>query len=106
RLLLSADNMFRAYRLDVGPLLSPENELALCFRSLTEDLKRKRPRPRWKTNLVNDQQLRWRRTSLLGRVPGWSPPLPVVGPWRDVRLETGPFLVSELGLSARLEGED
>jgi beta-mannosidase len=106
RLLLSADNMFRAYRLDVGPHLRPHNELVLGFRSLAEDLKRKRPRPRWKTNLVNHQQLRWQRTSLLGRMPGWTPPAPVVGPWRAVRLDHGPCVVSDLRLSSRMEGED
>jgi beta-mannosidase len=102
--LLTTDNMFHAYRLNVGPYVRPRNELVLSFRSLTEDLKRKRPRPRWKTNLVSHQQLRWYRTSLLGRIPGWSPPVPPVGPWRAVRLDTRPFTVSELRLASRTEG--
>jgi beta-mannosidase len=38
--------------------------------------------------MVAHQQLRWIRTTLLGRTPGWSPPAPVVGPWRDIWLET------------------
>ncbi len=104
RRLLSTDNMFRAYRLDVAPHLRSHNELVLGFRSLAVELKRKRPRPRWKTGLVSDQQLRWQRTSLLGRMPGWSPPAAVVGPWRAVRLETGPFLLSDLRLASRMEG--
>src|SRR5262245_62826617 len=87
--LLTTDNMFRAYRIDVRPHLRERNELVIGFRSLTASLNRKRPRPRWKTNLVKHQQLRWFRTSLLGRMPGWSPPVPIVGPWRAVRLETG-----------------
>src|SRR5919197_176430 len=78
--LLTTDNVLRAYRVNVAPYLRPRNELVLGFRSLAEDLKRKRPRPRWKTNLVSHQQLRWYRSSLLGRIPGWSPPVPVVGP--------------------------
>jgi len=106
RRLLVTDNMFRVYRIDVGSDLQPQNELILAFRSLAEDLKRKRPRPRWKTNLVNHQQLRWYRCSLLGRIPGWSPPAPVVGPWRDVRLDTGPLIVTDLCLTSQMEGED
>jgi beta-mannosidase len=95
KLVLTADNMFRAYRIDITPHLKPSNELALVFRSLSQDLNQKRPRPRWKTNLVNHQQLRWRRTTLLSRMPGWSPPVAAVGPWRTVRLEVGPVLVSD-----------
>src|SRR6185437_13543749 len=106
RRLLIADNMFRAYRVNIAPYLRLRNELVLAFRSLAEELKRKRPRPRWKTNLVNHQQLRWFRSSLLGRLPGWSPPVPVVGPWRTVRLDTQPFALSDLRLTSRIENED
>lgn len=101
--LLTTDNMFRAYRIDVRPHLRERNALVLGFRSLTEALTRKRPRPRWKTNLVTHQQLRWFRTSLLGRMPGWSPPVPVVGPWRAVRLDTEPISAAELMLRTDLE---
>ncbi len=104
--LLTTENMFRAYRIDVWPYLRPRNELVLGFRSLSEDLKKKRPRPRWKTNLVSHQQLRWHRTSLLGRIPGWSPPLAAVGPWRPVRIDTRPFFLSDFRLSARVEGTE
>ena len=37
--------------------------------------------------MVKQQQLRWVRTTLLGRTPGWSPPAAPVGPWRAVWLE-------------------
>lgn len=105
-LILSSDNMFRGYRVDVGKVLRDENELVIRFRSLTADLKRKRPRPRWKTNLVNNQQLRWLRTSLLGRIPGWSPPVPAVGPWRAVRLERAAVLLSDIQRTASLVGAE
>jgi beta-mannosidase len=106
RLLLRTENMFRTYRVDVEPYLRPDNELVLGFRSLSEALKAKRPRPRWKTKLVDHQQLRWYRTSLLGRIPGWSPPAPAVGPWRAVWLDTRPFSLSGLSLHSGMDGED
>jgi len=102
--ILTTDNMFRSYCVDVSPYVRLENELIICFRSITEDLKRKRPRPRWKTNLVNNQQLRWHRTSLQGRIPGWSPPAPAIGPWRDIQLETGPFTPRDTQLKTRIQG--
>ncbi len=104
--ILSTNNMFRAYRVDVADKLKAENELAICFRSLNADLKKKRPRPRWKTNLINNQQLRWQRTTLLGHIPGWSPPVPAVGPWRDVRLECAPVVISNVKRVATVDGND
>lgn len=101
--VLSTDNMFRGYRADIRNLLQPENELLLCFRSLAHSLNQKRPRPRWKTNLVSQQQLRWQRTTLLGRIPGWSPAVPPVGPWREIRVESGLALLSGVRLQSRLE---
>src|SRR5207248_835028 len=98
RRVLSSANMFRKYRIDVTPDLQTHNELVIGFRSLAKFLKQPRPRPRWKTNLVSHQQLRWCRTSLLGRIPGWTPPVPAVGPWRAVRLEIGEVAVEDLRL--------
>ena len=103
-LLLTTDNMFRSHCVDVSSRLRLDNELVIGFRSVTEALKRKRPRPRWKTNLVNNQQLRWHRATLQGRIPGWSPPAPAIGPWRAIRLETGPITPHALYLRPRLEG--
>jgi beta-mannosidase len=102
--ILASDNMFRSYRVDVTGRLRADNELAIVFRSVARDLQRKRPRPRWKTNLVCHQQLRWLRTSLQGRIPGWSPPVPTVGPWRPVRLETGPVQWLKRHVHAELDG--
>jgi len=65
-----------------------EHELVLCFRALTPWLARRRPRPRWRTRLIDAQQLRYVRTSLLGRMPGLGPRLPAVGPHRAVYVET------------------
>jgi len=85
--VLETDNMFRAYELDVGAALRDVNELAIRFRSLGALLEARRGRPRWRTKLVDQQQLRWFRTTLLGRIPGWTPPVAAAGPWRPVVLE-------------------
>ncbi len=104
--LLTTDNMFRAYRLDISSLLQTQNELVIGFRSMSADLQQKRPRPRWKTNLVNHQQLRWRRTTLVGRIPGWCPPVPTIGPWRDIRLERLATSLTDVQLKTRVDGTD
>ncbi len=61
--------------------------LRLVFRALAPVLARKHPRPRWKTRVVAEQSLRWHRTMLLGRCPGFAPGPPTIGPWRPVSLE-------------------
>jgi len=85
--VLSSDNMFVANVVEVSALLRAENELVIRFASLAAALSRPRPRPRFRTRLIDRQQLRWIRTTMLGRMPGWSPPAAPVGPWRDVVIE-------------------
>ena len=87
-LVLASDNMFVRHEVDVSHALQRVNTLVLRFRSLNAALEQRRPRPRWRTKLVEHQQLRWVRTTLLGRMPGWSPPVRPVGPWRSVWLES------------------
>lgn len=91
--LLSSDSMFLAHRVAVGDRLRlAGNELLLRFRALQPALARRRPRPRWRTPMVAHQQLRWIRTTLLGRTPGWSLPAAPVGPWRSIDwLEAQPW---------------
>ena len=82
-----SDNMFLAHEFDLTDALRDSgNELLLCFGSLDKHLAPRRPRPRWRVPMLAQQQLRWVRTTLLGRTPGWSPAAPVVGPWRAVAL--------------------
>lgn len=89
-LLLVSRSMFISHRIDVGSfLLAKDNELLIHFGPLDDQLAVSRKRPRWRTPMVAHQQLRWFRTTLLGRTPGWSPPAAVVGPWRDIWLERG-----------------
>ena len=85
--IVSSRNMFLAQRVDVTERLRDENRLAICFRSLTAALAQRRARPRWKAALVAHQNLRWFRTTLLGRIPGWTPPITPVGPWGPIALE-------------------
>ena len=80
--LLTSANMFLAHRCDVSALLSTDNQLYIRFAPLDAFLAARRRRPRWRTPMVEHQQLRWVRTTLLGRTPGWSPPAAPVGPWR------------------------
>ena len=87
QLLLKSDNMFLEHVLDVGLHLKQHNELVIGFHSPSSALEQRRPRPRWKTKLIRQQQMRWVRTTLLGRITSWSPPVAPVGPWRAVTLE-------------------
>ena len=82
--LLSSDNMFVGHErlLERGG-----GELLIRCRALDVALGGKRPRPRWRAPMIENQQLRWFRATLLGRTPGWSPPAQAVGPWRPVALE-------------------
>ncbi|HEY5188284.1 MAG TPA: hypothetical protein VII87_04565 [Solirubrobacteraceae bacterium] len=105
-LVLSSESMFAAHRVHVGPVLRGENELAICCRALTPRLAgRRRPRARWRTRLVAEGNLRFFRTMLLGRAPGFAPGPAVAGPWRPVRLErrAGPALATRR-LRTRITG--
>lgn len=87
RALVHSENMFIAHELDVSDHLRADNELVVHCHALGPLLRQKRARPRWRTRLVEQQNLRWFRTTLLGRMPGWSPPVAPVGPWRSIGLE-------------------
>jgi len=82
--ILSSQNMFVSHQINVSEYLQDENKLVLCFRSLKNHLAERRSRPQWKTKLIEQQQLRWVRTTLLGRIPGWTPPVAPVGPYQPV----------------------
>ena len=87
--------------------LARGDELVIRCRALDAALAARRPRPRWRAPMIENQQLRWFRTTLLGRTPGWSPPAAAVGPWRPVCVERRRGLVVEdVRLVARLDGRD
>lgn len=101
-LILSSDNMFLQHDVDLSHL-PRRGTLSICFQALTTALATRRPRPRWRTRLVEQQQLRWLRTSLMGRIPGWSPTAAPVGPFRPVMVRTSKdIIVQENHLRAAL----
>jgi beta-mannosidase len=73
----------------VAFIAAAQNDIVIVCRSLRQHLAKRRPRARWKTRLVEAQQLRWVRTCLLGRMPTWPPNAAPVGPWRPVEVVIG-----------------
>jgi len=87
--ILESASMFASHEVDVSGLLRERNELLIEFAPLSSALRERRgrrPAARWRTRVVAEQQLRWFRTTLLGRAPGFSPEPETVGPWRPVAL--------------------
>ena len=87
--ILESGSMFASHDVNVTALVRPQNELLIVCRSLSAALRAQRPRKpaaRWRTRVVSEQSLRWFRTTLLGRAPGFSSEPEPVGPWRPVTL--------------------
>jgi beta-mannosidase len=104
--ILDSDNMF--LRHDVEVVLAGDNELLIAFRSLDKALEqrqesRKAGRARWRTKIVENNALRLVRTTLLGHMTGWQPPVHAVGPWRSIRLVDRDL---DIDLRATLDGDD
>ncbi len=104
--IASSRNMFIEQEVPLDGLLRERNELVVCCRSLATELKVRRPRPRWRTRLVEAQQLRWIRTALIGRIPTWTPTAAPVGPWRGIWLEERSRLsIARADVRPTLEGD-
>lgn len=83
--VLDSSNMFVSHDVEIELDEGPHTLLVHC-RSLQPILARRRARPRWKSPDLVHQNLRWIRTTLLGRqVGGVQSPAPV-GPWRPITL--------------------
>jgi len=106
RHVLHSASMFVAHTVPVERGLRGDNELVLRFHALSPLLAAKRPRPKWRARLVSHQALRWYRTSLVGRIPAWCPPVAPVGPWRPILIETAPLGVERTEVRAEIAGED
>jgi len=81
-LILSSASMFESH--DVPVELTGTQTLSICFRALKPHLEKTGPRARWRPRLMNSQGLRLIRATALGFMPGWSPQVHAVGPWRPV----------------------
>ncbi len=104
--VLAGDNMFLTHEIEAE--LSGDNDLAIVFRSLDKALAGRKGRARWRTRLVENNALRLVRTTLLGHMTGWQPPVHAVGPWRPIEIieEAGPLRVRSAQMQATLDGDD
>jgi beta-mannosidase len=105
---LRSDNMHLSHELDWRLMLRPGlNTVHLRVASLDAALQARRPRPRWRTPMVEHQQLRWFRQTLLGRTPGWSPAAPPLGAWRDIGFDAAaPEMIQVESLAVTMAGPD
>ena len=86
-LLLESSSMWARHQVDVTAGLAQQNELMIACRALKPLMGvRRRPAARWRTRVVNEGNLRWFRTMIFGRSPGFAPTPAPVGPWRPVRI--------------------
>jgi beta-mannosidase len=84
------------------PLAAGRHEIEVRCRALAPGLAiPRKPRARWRQKVAYDNNLRWFRTSLNGRAPGFAPGPPVVGVWRPVW-----FAADEPRASVRARLED
>jgi beta-mannosidase len=109
-LILTSSSMWESHVAELTGALSPagEHELVIACRALGPLMTvRRRPAARWRTRVVNAGNLRWYRTMVFGRSPGFAPGPAPVGPWRPVRLvsreERG---IESLALRTRIEGDE
>jgi beta-mannosidase len=105
RKILTSDSMFVTH--DVAFELHGAATLTLCFRSLAPALAARRSRARWRPRLITPPTLRNLRTTLLGHMQGWCPPLQAVGPWRPVELlGDAPNAFDTIDLKTQIDGND
>ena len=104
----TSESMFLGQVVDITHLVGGSHELEIRCRPLSPLLaESRRPRARWRSALVADGNLRWFRTSLLGRAPGFSAGPTVVGPWRSVSIERRRGVaVDDLRVRATLDGDE
>lgn len=105
RSLLTSESMFLCHEVDFAG--TGRHGLAIRFKALNPALAAaKGPRPRWRPMMITPGSLRLIRTTALGHMPGWAPPVATIGPWRAVTCvaRRAPFRVTSLNLLPRLDG--
>ena len=86
------------------PLAAGCHEIEVHCRALAPELDvPRKPRARWRQKVAGNNNLRWFRTTLNGRAPGFAPGPPVVGLWRPVWFTSGEVAFD---VRARLEGDE
>ncbi len=107
---LNGEHLFRSENMflprDAVVRTQQQNTLFICFRSLTIWLEGQQGRARWRTRLAVPRTLRFARTTLLGRMPGWCPTVHPVGPWRAVQriYRNGPLTIAHVDARASVLG--
>ena len=101
--LLQTDNMFLPH--EVAVTCAGNNELLIGFRALEPTLKAKKGRARWRPRMIEPGALRFVRTTLLGHMGGWCPPVHAVGPWRPIERieEAGVLKVKSADVRSHLD---
>jgi len=98
----ASSTMFAPLEIDVE--IENGAELWLCFRALTGLFDRRLPRARWRPRMIPRQALRGVRTTLLGQMPGWTPAIDAVGPFRPITASASDALdVRRAWVSARVD---
>jgi len=102
----ASSSMFRPVSGDAG-LSAGDHVVVVRCEALAPLLEEKRPRARWRTALVAPGNLRWFRTTALGRMPTLAPHHAPVGPWRPVVLVplASPYVVRRDLRTTVREGE-
>jgi beta-mannosidase len=106
-LALESESMWASHVVKLPAMTTREHELSIACRALGPRLaKRRRPAPRWRTRVVNQSNLRWYRTMMFGRSPGFAPSPAPVGPWRPIHLTPADRPgINELRIRPAVDGE-
>jgi beta-mannosidase len=102
--VLRDTSMFTSHVVDLQGRLRTEGNVIEVRDVEWPDVPR-RPRQRWRTKIVEDGgTLRWFRTAIVGRAPGFAPGPPISGAFRPAWLLRGTPL--SVDVRPRLEGEE
>ncbi len=83
-LVATSRNMFVPCAIDLPP--RPRVVIDVLFRAMGPIIAARGPRARWRPRAVQPATMRFHRQTLIGRMPGWCPPVRALGPYRDVEL--------------------